>query len=242
MNATIYGPETWEGEVDCTVTWSASVSRNFGSAELRFPRGSSIADLDSNGNAKYLYQDGGFYVELNHRDLGVWRGIADTPTINRMGVTIPCMEIETLVSIRRVSAIANFEAVSAGHIVKAAFEQAFGAVGAAFLSPGTFDLSGPLILSYQFNAQYLSEVLGAMMDWTGMEWWVDEQLHFHWGMGGKFYPYPLSDDGDVLESERSGTIQEMAVEVTATNSLGMERTFMNMDDPAGILWPRQVVV
>lgn len=242
MNAAIFGPENWEGEVDCDVTWSHPASRSFGSAELRFPRHSSIADLDENGEARYLYQDGGFYVELSHYELGMFRGIADTPTINRMQIVIPVMGIETLTSIRRVNMMMNFEAVSAGHIVKAAFEQAFGAVGAAFISPGTFDLSGPLILSYQFNGQYLSEVLSHMQDWTGMEWWIDDQLHFHWGMSGKFYPYPLSDDGDVVDSERSGSIREMAVEVTASNDLGMERTITNMDDPAGILWPRQVVV
>lgn len=242
MNAAIYGPETWEGEVDCDVTWAHAASRNFGTAEIRFPRHSDIASLDSNGDARYLYQDGGFYVELSHHELGVWRGIADTPTINRMQIVIPVMEIATLTSIRRVNTMMTFEAVSAGHIVQAAFTQAFGMTGTAWLSPGTFDLSGPLVLAYQFNGQYLSEVLGHMQDWTNMEWWIDDQNHFHWGMGGKFYPYPLSDDGDVVDSERSGSIREMAVEVTATNSLGMERTIQNMDDPAGILWPRQVVV
>ena len=97
-------------------------------------------------------------------------------------------------------------------------------------------------VTYELNSTVMHELVAHMMDWTGMEWWLDETGKFNWGMNGKLYPYPLSDAGDVIDAERSGTIREMAVAVTATNDLGMELTVTNMDDPAGILWPRRVRV
>lgn len=235
--------ETWQGYLEATATWVHPAAKEFGEATVIIPRGHPALAVSSTGDPLYIDEDGGFYVELSDADLGVWRGIADVPRINAERVEIPCIALEALTSIRRVSNATYAYCVPAGAIVEAGYKDAFGSMGTLGIGLGAIDYGGPLILGYDFAGKYFSDLLADMMTFTGMEWWIDDAGNFNWGgFGGRYYPYPLADSGDVVDGERDGTIREMAVEVTAVNNLGMELTRQAVLSRQAAMWPRQVVV
>jgi hypothetical protein len=243
MLVTFSANETYRGEVYTSVTWRHCIAGEYGEATFSLPPGHPALATDDNGEPRYVDNMGGFYVEVLHDALGKWRGIADVPDSSDEGVTVKAFELPALLTIRRVGNAGEYRALPAGAIVAAAYYQAFGGVGRAAISLGDVTLSGPLIVAYRFENQTLAEVLDDLMEMTGMEWSIDDELRLNWhGFAGRYYPFPLADDGDLLDSRRSGSIQRMAISVTSRNSLGHELTTTTLETEAGAWWPAMEVV
>ncbi len=231
---TLHNTKTITFDVDTTVSWNATFARNFSTISFRVPRTSAAF------SPLYIDEDGGFLVELNHPTLGKWKGIASVPSITSDGANIEATEIGVLTTIRTVSVNRVFTGITAGAIIRAAILDATAGLSHSFIKAGTFLEAAPHIPQYTFSGQYLSEVLADMMEMTGHEWTLTPEGSLNWGVAPtNIYPLHLVEDGDVVDAERSGNLQDVLAQVTTRGADGSSAT---RTGPGQGFWVKQETI
>lgn len=207
-------------DLECSVKWNSTIKREFSSASFFVPRNSPAF------SSAYMDENGGFLVKIVHPKLGTWLGIAGVPTIDVKGANVEATEIGILATIRTVGTHRIFTGVTAGTIVAAAVQDATAGLSHAFLKAGTFLEAGPHVPQYEFTGQYLSQVLADMMDITGQEWEINYSTGaINWvAPRTTMYQYHLTDDGDIVNASKSGSLNDVVAEVTARGSDGSSRS------------------
>lgn len=237
MLVRLQNTDTWIGELESEITYRLPSSRSSSEARITIPRSSSAHKRD------YISEVGGSLADLWDSSLGAFRGFTDIPSTNESGTVLTVYSWDRWPAIRTVGGPEEFQAVPAGVIVRQAFLNSMTGAGHIGLKLGDISEGGPVIGRYRFEDQYLDDVLNDMMDQSGMEWTITTEGVFHWqGLLGRYYELPLSEDGDLVDVERSGTLADMAAEVISRNNVGHTLEFGAFVSPAMFNWPRQVVV
>ena len=217
MLVTLTNTSSIQVDLYATVKWTSTFAREFPTASITVPRTSPAF------SPSYIDENGGFLVKIEHNKLGSWIGIANVPTINAEGAEITATHISSLISIRTVGVNRTFTGLTAGAIAKAAVQDATAGVSHAFLKLGTFLESTPHIPQYHFTGQYLSEVFANLMDLTGQEWNLSEDGTINWiAPASNMYSYHLCDDGDIVDSQREGSLNDVLAEVISRGTDGSQ--------------------
>jgi hypothetical protein len=233
------------------VTWAVAVAREVGVARVFVPaEDPAFASAQINGvyDGKYIKRDGGSRLTIRHEALGVWRGIVTETQFSQKGVTLFAHEHAILTAIRPVRR-RTYTSTTAGVIVQAALRDALAGVGRSGIVPGSFVASAPLITSYAFANQALSNVLNDLMTATGQEWEITDDGRFNWLPSvGSHYPTLLVEGADVVDvtfsSSIMGQVRRMRGELPSSASYQSNEPVM-VDANEGTdlsFWPAERLV
>lgn len=223
-------------DVDASVRWQSSASRQTGEAEIVLPRSSPLWD------PAYVDEEGGFLVEIVDDQLGSWRGVALTPDFTDTGLRCKALELGALCGHRVVGMNRVFEYCTAGQIARRGFKDALGGLGVLGFAEGTFAEAAPVIPRYEFRGQTFFQVLKELSERTGQEWELSASGVFSWlPATGSLYGLSLADGSGVVEVSREASVSETATEVIARGSTGQSYTARNTGRDTGY-WRRQVPV
>lgn len=233
------------------VTWALAVAREVGKAQVFVPADDpAFASQQIAGiyDGKYIKRDGGSRLTIRHDRLGTWRGIVTETQFSQRGVTLFAHEHAILTAIRPVRR-RTYTSTTAGVIVQAALRDALAGVGRSGIVPGTFVASSPLITSYAFANQALSNVLNDMMTATGQEWEITDDGRFNWLPSvGSHYPTLLVEGADLVEvtfsSSIMGQVRRMRGELPSSASYqSNEPVMVDANEGADLsFWPAERLV
>lgn len=214
------------------VSWGSAPAREYGNLTFTVQRGSAAWSHD------VLSEAGGFLVEIA-TNVGRLRTIADKPTYTPAGMTFKGLPLEHWLSERVVGPNQTFRSALAGHVFQAGFRDAI--AGRVQLKLGSVMMAPPLISEITFQGQSFMEVIHALMNETGHEWWIDDDLRLHWGAyQGRFHERWIVDDGAIFKRLQLGSLLEIDSEVIEIEPDGA--TFVAHGGTAPLLWPSQRVV
>lgn len=231
MLTRIYATSSAAIDLDAKPTWRATAGGQVGGCTISIPRNSAAWDQ------AIIFESGRYAVEILTR-YGTWRGISsDSPTYSARGIEVDVEPIEAWTTIRNVVDRTTFYAAPAGLVARQAVRQAMLGHDGMPITLGSFLIAPPLV-DLEFTGQALSAVLAELTELTGQEWYIDNNLQFHWTTRqGLARPFVITDDGRLFGQVRmeSGSPGEV-IEIDRVG-----RRFTAIGGESSRLWPDQEV-
>lgn len=207
------------------------VLRELPEAEIAIPHGHEADD------PAVVAEQGGTVVRV-YGEGAAWLGIGDVPERTADGLRLRAYAPAAWLDIRPVSSGRRFLGCTAGAIARAAVEEGIGGLPGAPIVPYRFCEAPPHVDEYEFTGQSVLQVLVDLMELTGQEFWVDEQLRLSWlPWQARYRPVVLTDADGLLGPLPGDSLQEQAREVYETRR-GIDWTVYDLRVPS--VWPRAV--
>lgn len=180
---------------------------------------------------------GGFLI-VAETQWGRGRWIADTAQPVADGLVFPGLAMSQWLEKNHVVSNRRFTGALAGHVIQAAFRS--GIDGRVPLKLGQLLMAPPLV-DINFTGQSLMGIIDQLAQDTGHEWWIDDDLQFHWAAyQGRYHERWLCDDGRFLRDIQQPTLLDTQSEVIEIEPSGASFSAKNGYVP--VLWPTQKVV
>ena len=218
---------------DLAVTWSDRLPalRELAEAEIAIPHGHEADD------PAVFAEQGGTVVRVYHEGTA-WLGIADVPERTETGVRLRAYAPAAWLDIRTVGSGRRFLGATAGTIARVALVEGLGGLPGAPIVPFRFCEAPPHIDEYECRGQSVLQVLVDLMELTGQEFWIDDQLRVWWTPWAVRGRNVVLTDADGLLGPLPGeSLQEQAREVHEERR-GIDWVVADYRVPS--VWPRRV--
>lgn len=207
--------------------------RELPEAEIAIPYGH---EADS---PEVVAEHGGTVVRI-YAEGAVWLGIGDVPARTDRGIQLRAAHVLAWLDIRAVSSYRRFLGCTAGTIARAALIDGIVGLPGVPLIPYRFCEAPPHVDEYEFRGQSVLQVLVDLMELTGQEFWIDEQLRVSWvPWQVRYRPVVLTDADGLLGPLPGESLQEQAREVHEVRH-GVDWTVVDLRIPS--VWPRVVTI
>lgn len=238
MKATLHNTASITVDLDVRrITWATLAGRRFGEALVHVPRGHAAF------SSAYIAERGGSRIVIEDKTLGVWEGIAQEPAYTETGIAVRCDHLAKVMSIRPAPLEGTYQCLTAGALVQIAAMHAVAGLGGSVLRIGSITESAPVIESYSFSGQPLSDVIGDLQERTGQEARVADGV-LSWGApAGARYSAWLVTGGNLRGATWTPKGESRIAEVIAVGTGTSPGRYRTRDGAAAAsAWPRVSVL